>query len=128
MVPTDKDLVQVATDLGSVLSQNITEEERNGRLSASAVNALRKAGFYKLFLPKSLGGLEADPLTTAKVVEEVAKHNTAAGWSLMVGNSSLFMGSHLNEKGIEEIFDDPETLMAGCVHPPKRAIRVEIRS
>src|SRR5215216_5327608 len=100
----DKDPVQVASGLSSILSKNITEEENNGRLSAPVVSALKEAGFYKLYLPKSLGGLEADPLTVAKVVEEVATHNTAAGWSLMVANTTLNMASRLPEKGIEEIF------------------------
>jgi alkylation response protein AidB-like acyl-CoA dehydrogenase len=126
MVPTDKDLVQVAAELGSSISQHISEEEKNGRLSATVVNALRKAGFYKLLLPKSLGGLEADPLTIAKIVEEVAKHNTAAGWSLMVANSSLTMGARLPEKGVEEIFlDGTDPFIAGSVHPPMRATRVK---
>ena len=36
----EKNLLQIATGLASALSQNITEEENNGRLSSSAVNAL----------------------------------------------------------------------------------------
>jgi alkylation response protein AidB-like acyl-CoA dehydrogenase len=118
----EKNLLQIATGLASALSQNITEEENNGRLSSSAVNALKQAGFYKLFLPKSLGGHEADPLTVAKLVEEVAKYNTAAGWSLMVANTTLTMASRIPEKGIDEIFTArPEAFIAGSVHPPMRA-------
>jgi alkylation response protein AidB-like acyl-CoA dehydrogenase len=122
----EKNLLQVASQLGSSINQNITEEENNGRISATVVNALREAGFYKLFLPKSLGGIEADPLTTAKCVEEVASHNTAAGWSLMVANSPLNMGGRLPEKGIEEIFSNgPDTFIAASVHPPMRATLVK---
>ena len=97
----EKDLVQVATDLGLVINQYVDEEESNRRLSTPVVNALKKAGFFKLFLPKSLGGHEADPLTTARVVEEVARHNTAAAWSLMVANTTVVMGGNIPEKGIE---------------------------
>ena len=121
-----KDLVQAAIELGPIISQNINEEENNGRLSATVVNALKEAGFYKLFLPKSLGGLETDPLTVAKIVEEVASHNTAAGWSLMVANTTLLMLSRIPEKGIEEIFsNNPDAFIAATVHPPMRATRVE---
>ena len=120
----EKDFVKIARELGPVISQYITEEENNGRLSAPVVDALKKAGFYKLFLPKSLGGLETDPVTTAKIVEEVARHNTAAGWSLMVANTTLFMGGHMHEKGIEEIFgNNPNAFIAGSIHPPMRATR-----
>lgn len=83
----EKNLLQVANELGPLLSGNITAEENNGRLSPDVVHGIKEAGFYKLFLPKALGGLEADPVTVAKIVEEVAKHNTAAGWSLMVANT-----------------------------------------
>lgn len=121
----EKDLVQVASKLGSRLSRNINEEENNGRLSSDVVNALREAGFYKLYLPKSLGGLEADPLTVAKVVEEVAFHNTAAGWSLMVANTTQLMLSRLPEKGVEEIFKKPDVFIAGTVHPPMMAMPTE---
>ena len=123
---SEKDLVQVAGKLGVVINQNIHEEENNGRLSPSVVNAIKEAGLYKLFLPKSLGGLEADPLTVAKVVEEVASHNTAAGWSLMVANTTQLMLSRIPEKGIEEIFgNNPDAFIAGTVHPPMRATPVK---
>ena len=122
----NKDLVQVANKLGAILNQSINEEENNGRLSTRVVNAIKQSGFYKLFLPESLGGLEADPLTTAKVIEEVAGHNTAAGWSLMVANTTLLMLSRIPEKGIEEIFgNDPEAFIAGTVHPPMMAKSIE---
>jgi alkylation response protein AidB-like acyl-CoA dehydrogenase len=121
-----KDLVQSANKLGLLISQNINEEENNGRLSSAVVNALSEVGFYKLFLPKSLGGLEAEPLTVAKIVEEVASHNTAAGWSLMVANTTLLMLSRLPEKGVEEIYNgNPDAFIAGTVHPPMMATRVD---
>jgi len=121
-----KELFHEAAKLNSLLGEHIIEEENNGRLSSTVVSALREAGFYKLFLPVSLGGLEAEPLSVAKVVEEVASHNTAAAWSLMVANTTLPMLSRIPEKGIEEIFDnDPDAFIAGTVHPPMMATRVE---
>ena len=122
----EKNPLQFARELSSLLGQHISEEENTGRLSAEVVTALKEAGFHKLFLPKSLGGHEADPPTVAKVVEEVAKHNTAAGWSLMVANTTLNMASRLPEKGIEEMFgSDPNVFVAGSVHPPMRAVRAD---
>ena len=79
-----KTLLETAGEIGPVISQYIGEDENNRRVSKPVLNTLREAGFLRLFLPKSLGGIEADPLTTAKVVEEVARYNTAAGWSLIM--------------------------------------------
>src|ERR1044072_2491262 len=100
-------LTQLSDDIrqiAPVLSQHVNEEENNRSLSRPVINALRKAGLFRLFLPKSLGGLEADPLSTAKLVEEVARYNTAAGWAMMVANTSTWWCGRLSEKGIEEIY------------------------
>ena len=121
-------LLETASQIGPALSQYIDEDENNRRVSKPVLHALREAGFLRLFLPKSLGGIEADPLTTAKVVEEVARHNTAAGWSMMVANVSTWWCNRLPEKGIEEIYKDgPDTFIAGAFHPPMKATPVEGR-
>ena len=119
-------LMDTFSRIAPVLSQHVEEEENSGRLSSPVVDALRDAGFFKLFLPKSLGGLETDPLTMAKIVEEVASYNTAAGWSLMVANSPLTILSRIPEKGVEELFgNDPDAFVAASVHPPMTANRTE---
>jgi alkylation response protein AidB-like acyl-CoA dehydrogenase len=119
-------ILDTINDIEPILSQHVEDEEKNGRLSAPVVEALRAGGFFKLFLPKSLGGLEVDPLTMAKIVEGVARYNTAAGWSLMVANTTLPMLSRIPQKGIEEIFDNNhDVFIAGSVHPPMMATRTE---
>jgi indole-3-acetate monooxygenase len=123
---SSSNLMDTISRIAPILSEHVDEEEKMGRLSAPVVNAMRTAGFYKLYLPKSLGGLEIDPLTMTKVVEEVAHHNTAAGWSIMVANTTLVMLSRISEKGIHQIFDNnPDAFIAGTVHPPMMATRSE---
>lgn len=122
----ERDLVQVATEIGPLIEPQVAEEKTNRRLSQTVINTLRKAGFLKLYLPKTLGGMESDPLTTAKVVEEIARHNAAAAWSLMVANTNTIMFGRLPQQGLEEIFSEgPDTFIAGSIHPPLRAIRVD---
>jgi alkylation response protein AidB-like acyl-CoA dehydrogenase len=121
-----KELLESARKIGPVISQYVDEEENNRRLSQPVIDELRKSGFLKLFVPKSLGGLEADPLTTARMVEEVAHFNTAAGWSMMVANVSTWWNSRLPEKGVEKVYKNgPDTIIAGAFHPPMTATAVE---
>jgi alkylation response protein AidB-like acyl-CoA dehydrogenase len=118
------EILDTVNKIAPILSKHVEEEEKEGRLSSEVVSILKKAGFFKLFLPRSLGGHEFDPVTVAKIVEEVATYNTAAGWSLMVANTSALMGGRIPEKGIDEIFgDNPDAFIAGTVHPPMRATR-----
>ena len=121
----EKDLEETARKIGPEISKYVEEEETNRRLSPPVIMALRNAGFFKLSLPKAIGGLEADPVTTARVIEEIAKHNTAAGWSLMVANTSPTLTVKLSDEGINALYgENPDTFLAGSVHPPMSATPV----
>jgi alkylation response protein AidB-like acyl-CoA dehydrogenase len=117
-----KDLEKSAREIGPEISKYVDDDESNRRLSPPVVTALRKANFFKLFMPEALGGVETDPLTAARVIEEVARHNTAAGWSLMVANTGYTMSVRLPDEGVSAIYgDNPDAFVAGSVHPPMSA-------
>jgi alkylation response protein AidB-like acyl-CoA dehydrogenase len=121
-----EELMAAAVEMGSVISQNVNEEENNRRLSRATFNALRDAGFLRLYLPQSLGGYEISPITMANLVEEVARHNTAAAWCMMVANTSAWWSSRWSLKGIQEIHKDgSDVIMAGAFHPPMKVNPVE---
>src|SRR5215203_1258048 len=108
--------------IGVILKQNVEAEQQDRRISSEVLNALRNAGFLRLFLPKSLGGLEVDPLTAAKLVEEVGRNNTTAAWAMMVANTAIWWCNRLPDAGVEEIFSEgPDTFIAGAFHPPMKA-------
>ena len=58
------------------------EAERERRLSPPVLAALHDAGLLRMCTPRSLGGLEVDPLTRALAIEEISGYDTAAGWTL----------------------------------------------
>jgi alkylation response protein AidB-like acyl-CoA dehydrogenase len=121
-----EELMAVAIEISSIIGQNVTEEEHNRRLSRTTFNALKEAGFLRLYLPRSLGGFEISPVAMASLVEEVARHNTAAAWCMMVANTSAWWSSRFSAKGIEEIHKDgPDVIMAGAFHPPMKVNPVE---
>jgi len=101
------------------VADHAEESDGERRPSRHVVAALREAGLFRLFTPRSLGGLEVDPLTCALVIEEVAGFDSAAGWSLMVANSVDWWCARLPADGPEEIYrDDPDTIIAAAFHPP----------
>lgn len=120
------DLLDTTKRIAPTLASQVPSEESNRRLSETTMETLRAAGLHRMFVPKSLGGLETDPLTAARVVEEIARHNAAAAWSLMVSNTSAWWSSRLNDKGIEELYgNDADTFVAGTFHPPMQATPVD---
>jgi indole-3-acetate monooxygenase len=122
---TLEDLLDTTRRIGPLLRQHAEEGERARRLSPEVFGALKEARLFRLLLPRSLGGLEVDPLTCASVIEEVARYDSAAGWALQAGNSGGWWSARLATEGAEEIYgDDPDALMSAAFHPPQQAVGV----
>ena len=62
MSPTDTELLATAAQLSDAFSDRAAEFDQARRLSQDASDAMARAGFYQLFVPEYLGGLEASPL------------------------------------------------------------------
>jgi alkylation response protein AidB-like acyl-CoA dehydrogenase len=91
---------------------------------AASDDALRAAGLFRLFTPRALGGLEIDPVTFARVVEEVSTFDCAAGWAFQV-NTNAWWTSRMSPEGIAELYaDGPDLMMAASFAPPHRAEEV----
>ena len=126
--PRDKveQLVVRARELGPVIREHQQEAEDQRRLSKPVHDALRTAGLQRMFAPRSLGGLEMDPVTCARVVEEVASFDSAAGWALQSSNVNAWWACRLPDAGAEEIYGrDPSAPVAAGFHPPQQAVEVD---
>lgn len=121
----EHDLVRVAEELGAVLRAEGEEADRQRRITPRARDALAEAGFFRLSTPRSLGGLETDPLTCAAVIEEVARHDSTAGWTLMTGNAVDWWCARLPDRGPEEIYAEPNPVIAAAFHPPMQAVETD---
>src|ERR1700730_16361713 len=89
-LPVDVDaqpLVQAAAALRPVIRRYHEEIEHEQRLPQALVEQLRAAGFYRMVIPRELGGLQADPLTYLRVVELLAEGAGSVGWD--VANNSI---------------------------------------
>jgi alkylation response protein AidB-like acyl-CoA dehydrogenase len=116
-------LIDRARELAPLIREHSEEAERERRLAKPVQDALIAAGFQRLLTPRSLGGLEVDPVTCARVVEEVASVDSAAGWALQAPNVNVWWASRLSDQGAEEFYgSNPSVLMAAAFHPPQQAI------
>jgi alkylation response protein AidB-like acyl-CoA dehydrogenase len=125
-ITVDQTLLDAAQRLAPVIRAYSQEAEHRGRFSKPALDALADAGFLRMFTPRSLGGLEVDPLTCARVIEEVSRADSAAGWSVVNPVGWAWLCARLPDRGVEEIFgSNPNALIAGPFHPPMQATPVE---
>lgn len=100
----DETLLAAAREIGPLIREHADEAEQQRRLSKPVLEALRETGLLKMATPKSLGGLESDPITRALVVEEIGRHDSAAGWTLENPVDWAFFCSRLPDEGAEEIY------------------------
>ena len=63
--------VDAAVSLAPQIRALAGEIDQFRRLPPSLVDAITRAGLFRLLLPRSLGGHETDPMTFVRVVEEV---------------------------------------------------------
>src|SRR4030095_14588575 len=103
------------------------EIEREQRLPKALVEQFHAAGFYRLVIPRELGGLQADPLTYVRVVELLAEGAGAAGWNLANNSICQLIALGLSDEGVHEIYaHQADTVIAGtAVMGGGRAVPVD---
>ena len=119
-------LLDKVKEITPIIREHAGEAEEARRLSHPVVEAMTKAGLYRMSRPKAFGGLELDPVTIFRVIEDIARHDSAPAWNLQIStaiNSSL---AWLPDEGAGEIMDGhPDVIFAGAWHPPGQATPVE---
>jgi len=100
--------------------------EATGDLSLPVVEALKRTELINLFLPRSLGGVELDPVSSARVVHAVARLDSCAGWFLMVANAARLSAATWPKALVEELWgEDRHAIVAASSNKPMKARRVE---
>jgi len=119
------DPVEVAASLGPLIRAHAGETEAGRRLARPVVDALLDAGTFALNRPIAFGGAEIDPITMFRVVEELARHDSAAAWIVAVSLMGNVFLTYYPDEGVEEIYGWPRLVMSGAAHPIGRAERVD---
>jgi alkylation response protein AidB-like acyl-CoA dehydrogenase len=112
--------------LAPQIQASVEESEQTRRLPLPLVEAMAQAGLYRLWIPRALGGEEADPMTFVRVVEAVAQVDGATGWCLMIGGGYGIFGGYLPAAAARDIYgSDPHVITGGAFRPLGQAVVVE---
>src|SRR2546425_12461656 len=85
-------LLDYARELAPIIQAHAAEAERLRRLPEPVLGELKAAGFFRMWLPKEVGGYELPPAGTMRVVEELARSDGSTGWCVMVAaQNALFL-------------------------------------
>ncbi|GLF95479.1 acyl-CoA dehydrogenase family protein [Streptomyces yaizuensis] len=109
--------VEEAVRLAATLPGRALEVEAGRTVPADLVAELREAGLFSLMTPASSGGLETDPLTLVRVVEELSRGDAATGWTVLIGQGAGYL-AWLDRDAAQEITDStPAPLITGSMAP-----------
>jgi alkylation response protein AidB-like acyl-CoA dehydrogenase len=114
--------VEAARTIAGLARERAAQGERERKLSRELVEAMIEAGFFRLCVPASIGGGEADPATLVEVCEELARGDAAAGWCIAVMSTAGMLAAYIPEDAAREVFGDSASVAGGVFAPRGRAV------
>ena len=120
----DEPLLKEAERLAGELCERSAEIERARRLPPAFVRSFDAAGFFRLCLPRSLGGPEAHPSLLVRVLERLATGDASASWCAMIAATTSALAAWLAPDAARAIFAAPGAIAGGVFAPSGRAHRV----
>jgi alkylation response protein AidB-like acyl-CoA dehydrogenase len=103
-----------ARALAPLVERSREEGEAQRRLPHDLFTALRDAGLFSLWVPRSLGGAEVEVETSVRVVEELSRHDASVGWNVMIAANTSILWANLEPRVAKEMAKGA-TVIAGTV-------------
>lgn len=91
--------------LAPVIAAHADAAEAERRLPQPIVRALIEAGLFKLYLPRSLGGSQLEPLEFAQRLEAIAALDGSTGWCAFIDNVNTLFTSPPAPASVETILE-----------------------
>src|SRR5690242_15889293 len=95
-------LLDAVQGIAPLIRAHAAQSEQNRRLADATVEAMKKAGLFRMCKPRAFGGLEVDAITAIRVIEQVARIDMSAGWNLFLSSTALPFANFLPERGVED--------------------------
>jgi len=109
---TGAEYLSQAQALGPVLATNADAIEQNGELPGPLVAILRDKRFFRLLQPRSIGGLELDPVSYVPIIEQIASHDASTAWCLGQNNGCSMTAAYLEPAVAKDIFGPDDGILA----------------
>jgi alkylation response protein AidB-like acyl-CoA dehydrogenase len=115
---TTPEAVLAAIDaLAPTVAARAADVEAARRLPPDLLRELVDAGCFRLLLPASHGGAGADLAQATRATEALARADGSVGWTTMIGSTAWCDLVHLPRATFDDVFADPDTIIAGVINP-----------
>ena len=112
-----------ARELVPAIAAAADQIERERRLPPALVSALHAQGFFRLLLPRALGGSEVEPATFVQITETLAAADASTAWVVCQTTGCSMVSAYLAPDVAREIFGNGGVLAWG---PPERSKAVAV--
>jgi alkylation response protein AidB-like acyl-CoA dehydrogenase len=94
------------------------EIEAARRMPLDLVTALKSIGIFRMFVPRSHGGLELDLPAAMQVIRALAHIDGSLGWTAMIGSVSPMFMTLLPREAYDEAYrSGPDVMVCGSMQP-----------
>src|SRR6266851_9758421 len=122
---TAKRLLVDIGELASHVAPRASEIEAARRMPADLVEALRSIGVFRMFVPRSHGGLELDLPAALEVLQALGRIDGSVGWTAMVAGGCDAIAALLPRETYDLVYEaGPDVILAGAAQPSGTAERV----
>ncbi|PKB73588.1 MAG: hypothetical protein BZY75_01090 [SAR202 cluster bacterium Io17-Chloro-G7] len=108
----NQNLIDAAKNLVPSILANLERIDSESQLPVDLAAAMAKENLFGLYVPKSLGGPECDPITAFHVVEEISKADGSAGWCSFNSSAITAASAWLPAETAIEMFGVPPDIRA----------------
>lgn len=119
-----EELLASAKQLSGEFYQRADEIEQQRRIPSDISKQMAAAGFYRLAVPRAVGGLEVSPAVSSEVFETLARGDASCAWVAFIGATSGSALSGVPVSAAQQIFTRPDSMMTGVFAPTGKAHRV----
>ena len=118
--------IDKARELAALVAQNTDRINEQRKIPTDVSNEIADAGFFRLLMPRNLGGAQLDHPDFLRIVQIFAEADGSVGWSMNQNNVFATYSTRMNDKTREEIYSNPRAVITNG--PPvarSRAIEVD---
>ena len=124
--PEFTELLERARQLSQVLRERAQQTERDRRVSKGVTAMLIEAGLYRAVQPRRFGGLELSLEELRQLAFEVGRGCTSTGWCYGLSAANAWTLGMFPLEAQQDVWgDNPDTLLAACIAPTGKAVRVD---
>ncbi|HTW53447.1 MAG TPA: acyl-CoA dehydrogenase family protein [Stellaceae bacterium] len=110
--PSTADYLTRVKALAPALKASATEIDQRRELPAAIVDKFVEGGFFRLLLPRSLGGAELLPADYVPIIEAIAEIDASAAWCLNQNAGCSMTAAYFAPEVAKDIFGPPRGILA----------------